>query len=69
MSKAPPCEIHFTPDGECFLVFDGKRIAQRQRTHSGQQNGAWLSLEPGYEVIDDADLTMIEVRYNGARVH
>jgi hypothetical protein len=69
MPEAPHCEIQFTPDGESFVVFNGKRIAQRQLRGRGQRNDKWLSLEPGYAVVDNAEVTMIEVRYNGARAH
>jgi hypothetical protein len=54
-----PCKIVFTENDECFLVFDGRRIAKRQR---GVPRGSWLMLESGFEVIDKPDLSSIEVR-------
>jgi hypothetical protein len=40
--------VEMTFDGEdCFIIFDGLKIARRE-------NGAWVSLEPGWAVFDDA---------------
>jgi hypothetical protein len=56
----PSIQIEFTDDGNCFVVFDGKRIAQRKR---GKPRSSWVALEPGFEVIDGPGY--IEVLCNG----
>jgi hypothetical protein len=60
----PSIQIEFTEDQECFVVFDGKRIAQRKR---GEPRGSWVALEPGFEVIDGPGY--IEVLYNGVSIN
>ena len=56
----PKIEIEFTGT-ECFVVFDGTRIAKRGK------NRTWVSLEPGFVVSGDDDRLVIE--HNGVRVH
>jgi hypothetical protein len=52
---------------DLFIVFDGVRIAKRGQpgtSHARQ----WVSLKPGYVVLDNADKTAISVKFNGARL-
>jgi hypothetical protein len=51
--------LEFTGD-ECFLVFDGRRIAARE-------DGAWRSFEPRFTVSGDYDQIVVE--YGGCLVH
>ena len=56
----PKIEIEFTGT-ECFVVFDGTRIAKLGK------NRTWVSLEPGFVASGDDDRLVIE--HNGVRVH
>jgi hypothetical protein len=56
----PKIEIEFTGT-ECFVVFDGTRIAKRGK------NRTWISLKPGFVVSGDDDRLVID--HNGVRVH
>jgi hypothetical protein len=38
--------MEFTSDGDLFIVHNGVRIAYRQAK-------SWVSLEPGFTVLDD----------------
>jgi hypothetical protein len=65
MAKAPPLEM--VCDGtELYLKFNGVKIARRQ-------NHTWVSLEPGYRVLDTKNkrgkFVGIVVELNGVRVH
>lgn len=53
--------------GELFLTLNGLRIGKRGNPGTPQA-GTWISLEPGYTVIDNADLTALVVHFNGVRV-
>jgi hypothetical protein len=55
----PKIEIEFTGT-ECFVVFDGTRIAKRSK------NRTWISLEPGFVVSGDDDRPVID--HNSVRV-
>ncbi len=46
-----------------YVVFDGKRIAQRGEP-GGPHARTWVSLVPGYDVVD-LDSDEIEVRFEG----
>ena len=64
----PTVEIEFTGGGECFVVVDGVRVAQRGHPDSAQAK-TWISLEPGFSVISSPDHRCIEVTCNGVRLH
>ena len=52
---------------EMYVVFDGVRIAKRGRPNTPQA-GTWVSLEPGFVVLDNSDRTAIIVEKNGVRL-
>ena len=55
-------------DGESiFIVFNGERIAKRGRFDSPQAK-TWVSLEPGWTVLDEPD-GIIAIVHEGVRVH
>jgi hypothetical protein len=58
-----PASMSETGRDEIYVVFDGKRIAQRGVP------GAWVSIEPGFQVVvDGAELIVIhDTKY--ASVH
>ena len=56
----PKIEIEFTGT-ECFVVFDGTRIAKRGK------NRTWISLEPGFVVSGDDD-RLSRIRPAGQRM-
>jgi hypothetical protein len=55
-------------DGEdCFIIRDGVKIAKRG--HPGTpQAGTWISLEPGWRVLDGPDPDSIVIEYEGVLV-
>jgi hypothetical protein len=53
---------------DIFVSIDDVNIAKRGRPDRPQA-GTWISIEPGWSVIDVGDLEGIEVRYQGAKVH
>lgn len=55
-----------TADG-LFIHHKGMTIAKRGDPE-GPHAGTWVSLEPGYSVRDNADMTEIEVEYKGVRI-
>lgn len=58
----PTCE--FVDDGvDLFIVFNGERIAKRGYPDTPQAR-RWISLTPGYSVIDDPDLGGLTVTSN-----
>jgi hypothetical protein len=62
-------EVHVEGDGtDIFVVCDGVKIAKRGRPGT-QQAKTWISLEPGFEVMDGQDLGTIVVTYNGVQIH
>jgi hypothetical protein len=44
-----------------FVVVDGVRVAQRGYPGTPQE-GTWVSLEPGWEVLEDEDFRSIHIR-------
>jgi hypothetical protein len=52
---------------DMFVVVDGVRIARRGYPGTPQA-GSWVSLEPGWEVVDDACRNTIGVKHNGVGV-
>jgi hypothetical protein len=61
-------ECKMENDGhDLFINLDGIRIAKRG--HPGTPHAKqWVSLEPGYAVRDSADLSEIEIEFNGVRL-
>ena len=53
---------------DLFLKLNGQIIAKRGQPRSSHA-GKWISLEPGYEVIDSQDGSSILIRLLGVRVH
>lgn len=53
--------------GELFLTLDGVRIAKRGHPDTPHAQ-TWISIEPGYEVFDNADLTELVVHFKGVRL-
>jgi hypothetical protein len=61
--------IEMTSDGtDIFVAVDGVKVAKRGRPGTPQA-GTWVSLEPGWSVLDHNYPEAIDVTYNGARVH
>jgi predicted peroxiredoxin len=70
-TRQPAAHMLAVADGDdvnLFVVFDGKRIAKRGDPDSPQAK-TWVSLEPGFVVRDNADMTEIYIEINGVRVH
>jgi hypothetical protein len=65
--EPPSCEMRVDHDG-VFVIFNGMKIARRAHPDTPQAK-TWVSLEPGYRVLDNADKTAITVEYYGKRVH
>ena len=53
---------------DMFVVVDGVRIARRGYPGTSQA-GTWVSLEPGWEVVDDGRRNTIAIKHNGVSVH
>jgi hypothetical protein len=67
MTKKPVCEI--VGDGEnIFVCMDGVKIVKRDAPGTPQA-GTWISLEPGWRVLDQNYPEAIVVEHNGVRVH
>jgi hypothetical protein len=60
--------IVMSSDGvDIYVEVDGVRIAKR--AHPGTpQAGAWISMEPGWEVVSGPDHETISISYNGVSV-
>jgi hypothetical protein len=57
------------PDGQnLFVEADGVRIAHRGRPGTPQA-GTWVSIEPGWEVIDASDGGSILIKQGDVTVH
>jgi hypothetical protein len=61
------CELEATDD-DIFVLLDGVRIAKRGYPNTLEAR-TWVSLEPGYTVRDNADLTQLIIELEGVRVH
>jgi hypothetical protein len=52
------CAFEYVPNAKSaraiYVVFDGKRIAHRGDP-DGPHRGKWVSMVPGFEVVDEAD--------------
>jgi len=53
---------------DIFVIYGGVTIAKRGKPGTAYAR-QWVSLEPGYEVIDNADLTEIHIKHEGVLVH
>ena len=53
---------------DMFVVVDGVKIARRGYPGTSQA-GTWVSLEPGWEVVDDGRRNTIAIKHNGVSVH
>jgi hypothetical protein len=53
---------------DMFVVVDGVKIARRGYLGTSQA-GTWVSLEPGWEVVDDGRRNTIAIKHNGVSVH
>jgi hypothetical protein len=61
-------ECKMENDGrDLFINLDGVRIARRGYPGTSYA-GQWVSLEPGYAVRDNADLSEIEIEFKGVRL-
>jgi hypothetical protein len=68
MSKREPVAGMHSDGRDIFVSVDGVNIAKRGRPNTPQAK-TWVSLEPGWSVIDIGGLREIEVRYQGVAVH
>ena len=70
-SDGHTCAFEFVPTAEkakaIYVVFDGMRIAHRGDP-DGPDCGEWVSMEPGFEVIDESPDTLA-VYFEGKRLH
>jgi hypothetical protein len=55
-------------DSDIFVIADGVKIAKRGRPGTAQAK-TWVSLEPGWSVLDVNYPEGIEVTFQGVRVH
>jgi hypothetical protein len=68
MTKRKP-EISMVSDGvDIFVVVDGVRIARRGHPDTPQAR-TWVSLEPGWQVLDGEGFKSITITYDSVRVH
>jgi hypothetical protein len=68
MSKDPPT-VEMISDGEdLFVVVNGVKVAKRGRPGTPQAN-TWVSLGPGWTVLDRNYPEEIEVMFEGVRMH
>jgi hypothetical protein len=69
--RRPEIKIQFTDsaDGEMdvFMFADGVKIAKRGRPESLQAK-TWISLEPGWRVLDRPDYSGFVIECNGVRI-
>jgi hypothetical protein len=53
--------------GELYVTLSGQRVAKRG--HKGTpQAGTWISLEPGYVVLDGPGKRSLVIEHNGVRL-
>jgi hypothetical protein len=68
--KGVVCEVSAERDAEgdhIYVVIDGVKIAKRGRPGTPQAK-TWVSLEPGWRVLDGPDQTLV-VEHDGQRIH
>jgi hypothetical protein len=71
MTDEPKCSVETVKEGDewvVYVVFDGVRIAKRGQPDTPQAR-TWVSIEPGFKVYDNADMTGMVVEHKGVRVH
>jgi hypothetical protein len=62
-SKRPSGVVVVFDGRDVILSLDGVKIAKRG--HAGTPYAkTWISLEPGFTVVDTPDLTAIDIMYN-----
>ena len=62
-------DVEVVADGaDLFVVVDGDKIARRGYPGTPQAK-TWISLEPGWEVLDGEGLKSILIKHNGVSVH
>jgi hypothetical protein len=65
-------QFEFVPSAkkpkELYAVWDGRRIAYRGKPGTPQA-GTWVSMVPGYKVVDEDYPDRIVVTFNGKVVH
>jgi hypothetical protein len=67
MTKKPPVEIKEIGD-EVFVMVDGVKIAMLagpDSTHAG----TWMTIEPGWTVLELDDGDTLQISYNGVALH
>ena len=62
----PDVVMEFTGD-DAFIVFDGVKIAKRGHPGTAQAK-TWVSLQPGWRVLDGPNLDSIAIECDGVRV-
>jgi hypothetical protein len=67
MKRQPELKVEVT-ETDIFVHIDGKLIAKRGHPCTPQAE-TWVSLEPGYQVLDNKDKTELIVLLNGTRIH
>jgi 5'-3' exonuclease len=67
MSKKPACGI-YSDDTDIFIRVDGVNIAKRGKPGTPQAK-TWISLEPGWTVTSNADISELEVSYKGTPIN
>ena len=66
-AEGSPRIIREADEDDIFVRLDGKVIAKRG--HPGTpQAGTWISLEPGYTVLNSPDRRSLIVQYKGERI-
>jgi hypothetical protein len=61
-------DIRMESDGQdIFIVLDGIKIAKRGK-HGTAQAGQWVSLEPGYRVLDHGYPKRLVIEHHGVKV-
>jgi hypothetical protein len=68
MSKRKPVAMIHNDGRDIFVSIDGVNIAKRG-AHNMPQAKTWVSLEPGWSVIDIGGGRQIEVRHQGVVIH
>lgn len=69
MKRTSPGIVVKLVKGEGIFVYaDGKRIAKRGEPGTPHAR-TWISLEPGWTVLDNRDLTALIVQRDGVVVH
>ena len=62
-------DIKVSKDGkDLFVVVNGVRIAKRGYPYTPHA-GTWVSIEPGWEVLDGENLESILIKHNDISVH